>query len=102
MPRNFLMTKYPKYVKIKYSDNALGCALQWDGAEYCRDAGAWEVGVKVVDGKLLIDSKDRDHLEHLDGLELVEVTRDAWGKDNAGYTQDPKYDGDRYETDYSH
>jgi len=84
---------YPKYVKIKGLDGSLGCGLRYEGRKnYWRDGGAWGIHTKIVDGKILISSKRTQHLEHLHGMELVEVTQDEWGKDNRGYTGIAKYD----------
>jgi hypothetical protein len=74
------MEKPPKYVKIINSD----CCLILSGDKYYRAAGQWEVGFRLSeDGLVAIPVCFNTN--HLDGVQLVEVTREEWKKSNAGY-----------------
>lgn len=71
------MDNLPKYVKLGHS----ALRLKVRSKVYYRDAGIWEVEYEIKDGKLLSVSG----MDHLNGVELVEITREEYAKDNYGY-----------------
>jgi hypothetical protein len=86
---------YPKYVAM---GDPKGTALQREGKDeegnvlYYRIAGDWDVATKIVNGELLVNEKEDSKMYHANNMKLVEILRDVWGKDNAGYTGCKKYD----------
>lgn len=66
----------PKYVTLKHS------ALRLTNSNrYYRDGGCWGVDYEWVGGKLLSVS----HMEHLNGHEMIKITKAQYAKDNKGY-----------------
>lgn len=83
----------PNYVAVE--GIALRREYTEDGSiQYHRIAGEWSLSAKLVNGELFADELEGSPLYHLNGKKLVEITRDAWGKDNAGYTGCEEFDGD--------
>ena len=88
--------KPPKYIMFKdKTTGELYCAMRLLSKEeregrnmgtrqYWRDAGLWGINYKWKDGKLFTQNPYRD-LKHLNNVELVEITKEQWRKDNEGY-----------------
>jgi|GEM_PF-5863641 len=77
---------FPEYVTV----GVHGVALRYSGIykghhRYWRDAGAWRVGAKWRDGQLVADSFGDPMVSHLDGVPLIETTREVYLECNAGY-----------------
>lgn len=77
---------FPHYVKIK----EIALRLNGNGkvkANYFRDAGYWGIQASFIDGKLIANchSGDENVLAHVNGLELVPISKKEWEEDNHGY-----------------
>lgn len=68
----------PKYASITKGGAALRLK---ENRYYYRDAGIWEVEFKEENGKFYSVSD----MEHLNGLELIPITKEEWLKGNEGY-----------------
>ena len=55
--------------------------LRWTGMIYYRDGGDWSVGIRIEGGKLYTISD----MDHMNGIELVEVTKEEWRESNGEY-----------------
>jgi hypothetical protein len=89
--------KQPNYVRIILKDGYESSCLRlvendnefhgYPDKYYYRDAGDWGVGFKIVDNKLISDSKilyGNQHLQ-LHNKDLIPVTKKEWKKCNKGY-----------------
>ena len=89
-------SKYPHQNTFKYEKVKMRVPkyVSLDGTEmrlkdfgnghptYYRDAGCWEVGFKInKDGRLFATS----FFEHLNGIELIPISRQKWVKANKDY-----------------
>ena len=70
----------PKYAKIG------GIGLRLIGnRRYWRDAGHWDINVRLKNGEFYVSSKNHPQLKHLHGEKVIEITEAQWGKSNEGY-----------------
>jgi hypothetical protein len=82
---------YPKYVAFfppSEGDDDCCAMRRINKREYWRDAGAWGCNAKIVDGKLLVSTRQKD----FNNRPLYKVTEEVWRKSNGQYV--PGYDKD--------
>jgi hypothetical protein len=73
----FTMDNLPKFVNING-----GSALRLKGKNtYYRDGGCWDIGVKIIDGKLISTS----YMGGINNKELTPITEAEWRKCNGEY-----------------
>lgn len=71
----------PHFVKFRGEGSAM--RLRYTN-EYYRDGGDWSINVIIKDGRLFVNEKG-GIMEHMDGCELIEITKKEWELDNGGY-----------------
>jgi hypothetical protein len=78
-------TEYPKYVRLVNGSVALRLTdiEEYHTAVYTRDAGAWFLKAKIVNGKVIISQGL--HMECFLNEELIAVTREYWLSDSGKY-----------------
>lgn len=75
----------PKYVAMVRGEERVGLTLDGSGFYY-RHAGNWQVGARMVDGKLVVKARG-EIAASLNGTPLIEITREEWAKSNEGYVR---------------